>query len=398
VLTKPKLNVLTVIEGAILPGNVEQQELRYNVLLSKMDWDLLGLDDSVYRPTANKTSASVSQVVTSNTPPSNTSIEMLELICLAYKLVFNTGGWAKSAVCTVKENGVTAVKTSAGCVWRPKQTDLKNGSKDNSGSWISKRGTKPYLLTIKILMEVLLPLVDSTRGGQGTGYGEFCGAKRVKKGNIVLARYSTNNNTSCERKNRTLIEAARTMLADSLLPTVFWAEAVNTACYGKDLTGFLYDFLTNFYELSTVTAGEFKLTKLQDTKETMAIQIVLDKMMDQEKEATEQSDAVRKEFDAQTFSPVGPSSGPSFVPFGGSFLIDVANLPYDPLMPELEDTVEIQSTSIFGNAYDDHDMETLNTPYADQSVGAEADFNNMESSTVIIPIPTTRVHSIHPKA
>ncbi|GJS62170.1 putative ribonuclease H-like domain-containing protein [Tanacetum coccineum] len=34
-----------------------------------------------------------------------------------------------------------------------------------------------------------------------------------------------------ERKNRTLIEAARTMLADSLLPTIFWAEAVSTACY-----------------------------------------------------------------------------------------------------------------------------------------------------------------------
>ncbi|GKC85113.1 ribonuclease H-like domain-containing protein, partial [Tanacetum coccineum] len=34
-----------------------------------------------------------------------------------------------------------------------------------------------------------------------------------------------------ERKNRTLIEVARTMLADSLLPTMFWAEAVNTACY-----------------------------------------------------------------------------------------------------------------------------------------------------------------------
>ncbi|GJZ94513.1 hypothetical protein Tco_0666716 [Tanacetum coccineum] len=25
------------------------------------------------------------------------------------------------------------------CVWRPKKTDLNNGSKDNSGSWISKR-------------------------------------------------------------------------------------------------------------------------------------------------------------------------------------------------------------------------------------------------------------------
>ncbi|GJR16049.1 putative ribonuclease H-like domain-containing protein [Tanacetum coccineum] len=31
--------------------------------------------------------------------------------------------------------------------------------------------------------------------------------------------------------NRTLIEAAKTMLADSLLPITFWAEAVNTACY-----------------------------------------------------------------------------------------------------------------------------------------------------------------------
>ncbi|GJU04815.1 retrovirus-related pol polyprotein from transposon TNT 1-94 [Tanacetum coccineum] len=38
-------------------------------------------------------------------------------------------------------------------------------------------------------------------------------------------------NGIAERKNRTLIEAARTMLADSLLPTTFWAEAINTACY-----------------------------------------------------------------------------------------------------------------------------------------------------------------------
>nr|GEU83761.1 hypothetical protein [Tanacetum cinerariifolium] len=38
-------------------------------------------------------------------------------------------------------------------------------------------------------------------------------------------------NSIVERKNRTLIEAARTMLADLLLPIPFWAEAVNTACY-----------------------------------------------------------------------------------------------------------------------------------------------------------------------
>nr|GFA42513.1 retrovirus-related Pol polyprotein from transposon TNT 1-94 [Tanacetum cinerariifolium] len=38
-------------------------------------------------------------------------------------------------------------------------------------------------------------------------------------------------NGIAKRKNRTLIEAARTMLADLLLPIPFWAEAVNTTCY-----------------------------------------------------------------------------------------------------------------------------------------------------------------------
>ncbi|GJU16719.1 retrovirus-related pol polyprotein from transposon TNT 1-94 [Tanacetum coccineum] len=59
--------------------------------------------------------------------------------------------------------------------------------------------------------------------------------------------------------DRTLIEAARTMLADSLLPTTFWAEAVSTACYvlnrdtlsvlgkfdGKSNKGFLVGYSLN---------------------------------------------------------------------------------------------------------------------------------------------------------
>ncbi|GJW22614.1 retrovirus-related pol polyprotein from transposon TNT 1-94 [Tanacetum coccineum] len=46
-----------------------------------------------------------------------------------------------------------------------------------------------------------------------------------------LLLYAPQQNRVAERKNKTLIEAARTMLADSKLPTTFWAEAVNTACY-----------------------------------------------------------------------------------------------------------------------------------------------------------------------
>nr|GFD15532.1 hypothetical protein [Tanacetum cinerariifolium] len=66
-------------------------------------------------------------------------------------------------------------------------------------------------------------------------------------------------------------------------------------------------------------------------------------------------------------------------------------------MPKLEDTDEIQTTGIFGYAYDENDLETNNHSYTDESVGAKADFNNMEPSTIVSPIPITRVHSNHPK-
>ncbi|GJY07463.1 hypothetical protein Tco_0374517 [Tanacetum coccineum] len=50
--------------------------LTRNYMPPLADLYFAGLDDSVYRPTVNKTSASVSQVKTSITSPSNTSVEM----------------------------------------------------------------------------------------------------------------------------------------------------------------------------------------------------------------------------------------------------------------------------------------------------------------------------------
>nr|GEY09585.1 retrovirus-related Pol polyprotein from transposon TNT 1-94 [Tanacetum cinerariifolium] len=56
---------------------------------------------------------------------------------------------------------------------------------------------------------------------------DLCGLKGIKR-EYSNARTPQQNRVA-ERKNRTLIEAARTMLADLFLPTTFWA--VNTVCY-----------------------------------------------------------------------------------------------------------------------------------------------------------------------
>ncbi|GJU04138.1 putative ribonuclease H-like domain-containing protein [Tanacetum coccineum] len=64
---------------------------------------------------------------------------------------------------------------------------------------------------------------------KNTKMNQFCQMKGIKR-EFSVARTPQQNGVA-ERKNRTLIEAARTMLADSLLPTTFWAEAINTACY-----------------------------------------------------------------------------------------------------------------------------------------------------------------------
>ncbi|GJW41407.1 putative ribonuclease H-like domain-containing protein [Tanacetum coccineum] len=76
--------------------------------------------------------------------------------------------------------------------------------------------------------------VKTIRCDHGTEFknqlmNEFCAKKGIKR-EYSIARTPQQNGVA-ERKNRTLIEAARTMLADSLLPIQFWAEAVNTACY-----------------------------------------------------------------------------------------------------------------------------------------------------------------------
>ncbi|GJR76197.1 ribonuclease H-like domain-containing protein [Tanacetum coccineum] len=72
--------------------------------------------------------------------------------------------------------------------------------------------------------------------------------KKGIKREFSVARTPQQNGVA-ERRNRTLIEAARTMLADSKLPITFWAEAVNTACYMQNRVLVVKPHNKNHYEL-----------------------------------------------------------------------------------------------------------------------------------------------------
>ncbi|GKB05437.1 putative ribonuclease H-like domain-containing protein, partial [Tanacetum coccineum] len=82
----------------------------------------------------------------------------------------------------------------------------------------------------------------------------------------------------------------------------------------------------------------------------------------------------------------------SFVYLGGKIPIDAstlpnADLPIDPNMPDLEDAFDtLPNDGIFNGAYDD-----------DEDVGAVADFNNMDNTITVSPIPTLRNTKDHPK-
>jgi transposase InsO family protein len=47
----------------------------------------------------------------------------------------------------------------------------------------------------------------------------------------IFAPYTPQQNGVVERKNRTLINMARTILREYKMPERFWSEAVNTACH-----------------------------------------------------------------------------------------------------------------------------------------------------------------------
>ncbi|GJV55060.1 putative ribonuclease H-like domain-containing protein [Tanacetum coccineum] len=90
---------------------------------------------------------------------------------------------------------------------------------------------KDFITGIENQLDHKVKIIKCDNGTEFKNYemNQLCRIKGIKR-EFSNARTPQQNGVA-ERKNRTLIEAARTMLADSLLPITFWAEAVNTACY-----------------------------------------------------------------------------------------------------------------------------------------------------------------------
>nr|CAH66492.1 H0321H01.1 [Oryza sativa]CAH66516.1 OSIGBa0142C11.4 [Oryza sativa] len=109
----------------------------------------------------------------------------------------------------------------------------------------AKQAQNLYDLTIK--------RVRSDNGGEfkNTQVEEFLDEEGIK--HEFSAPYDPPQNGIVERKNRTLIEAARAMLDEYKTSDVFWAEAVSTACHAINRL-YLHKILKKTsYELLSVT-------------------------------------------------------------------------------------------------------------------------------------------------
>ncbi|GJS58457.1 ribonuclease H-like domain-containing protein [Tanacetum coccineum] len=126
----------------------------------------------------------------------------------------------KAIVNAVKGKKINAVKASACWILKPKNKVLDHVSKHNSASitikkfdYVDTQGRSKHMTGN---MSYLTNYEDID-GGYVSFEGNPKGGKITRK--VV------------KRRNRKLIEAARTMLADSKFSTTFWTETVNTACY-----------------------------------------------------------------------------------------------------------------------------------------------------------------------
>nr|GEX21788.1 retrovirus-related Pol polyprotein from transposon TNT 1-94 [Tanacetum cinerariifolium] len=90
---------------------------------------------------------------------------------------------------------------------------------------------KVYKMRVELDSGTKIKCLRTDNGGEYTGdeFELFCRQEGIKR--QFTTTYTPQHNGVVKRMNRTLLERARAMLATASLGKLFWAKAVNTACY-----------------------------------------------------------------------------------------------------------------------------------------------------------------------
>ncbi|GKA79543.1 retrotransposon protein, putative, ty3-gypsy subclass [Tanacetum coccineum] len=183
------------------------------------------------------------------------------------------------------------------------------------------------LLHMDLFGPVSVESINKKRCDNGTEFknhdmNELCAKKGIKR-EFSMARTPQQNGVA-KRKNRTLIEVARTMLADLLLPIPFWAKAVNTACYvlnrvlvTKPQNKTPYELLIDSEDVAD------KEGQHQMTKDEQVLHDDLENMIAQEATSTNKLSTVRSSISTATTPYVSAASTPTGANAGESSFVDL---------------------------------------------------------------------------
>ncbi|GJX32742.1 retrovirus-related pol polyprotein from transposon TNT 1-94 [Tanacetum coccineum] len=108
---------------------------------------------------------------------------------------------------------------------------------------------------IKCIKNIPVPLNATVRNVRIDNGTEFVNQtlrdfyENVSISHQTLVARPPQQNGIVERRNQTVVEAARTMLIFSKAPLFLWAEAINTACYTQNLSLIRLRYNKTSYEL-----------------------------------------------------------------------------------------------------------------------------------------------------
>ncbi|GJU54204.1 ribonuclease H-like domain-containing protein [Tanacetum coccineum] len=190
-------------------------------------------------------------------------------------------------------------------------------------------------------------------------------------------------NGVAERRNRTLIEAARTMLADSKLPTTFWAEAVSTACYEQNKLCYTVTSDTSFFDSPTKDVDNCELKTANDAQKQVE-DGPNNKNAQQERfgddSSTKDVNAVRQH--VNTASP-DINTGSLKLNVVGPSVNTASSNEHDS--PEYMFTMGVSST-----------LEATHIESFSDEDEPEVDLGNITNSYTVPTTPNTRIHKDHP--